>query len=206
MDKNNEIKSPLLMVDSSEKDGKAEIVMDYILSWCLRCTQDGYILDKPILKEKCTFMLSKLLGFSLTNKTIKSVKVWKEWEHIDLCVEVIISCETGEEKHAIMIENKYYTGLKLSKDTDGEYKNQILVYKKKFDHFYTSQKNLDINKLHYCVITCIYKNDDKFHDKFGYLGSGEYKWVNVYSLCELVPDNKKTESDIYNEFLLEDWY
>ena len=49
---------PKLMVDSSEKDGKAEIIMDYVLSWCLRradeiCQKD----NKPILYEYCRYML-----------------------------------------------------------------------------------------------------------------------------------------------------
>lgn len=35
-----------------------------------------------------------------------------------------------EEKHAILIENKYYTPLHLTKDDDGQYKNQLEVYRK----------------------------------------------------------------------------
>ena len=43
---------PKFMVDSSDKDGKAEIVMDYVMSWCLRradeiCESD----NKPYVRQ-----------------------------------------------------------------------------------------------------------------------------------------------------------
>ena len=42
-------KLPKLMVDSSEKDGKAEIVMDYVLSWCLRRADEICQRDKSCM-------------------------------------------------------------------------------------------------------------------------------------------------------------
>ena len=71
---------PRLMVDSSENDGKAEIVMDYVLSWCLRradiiCLND----NKPILYRYCRDMLALLCDIDLNDSVIfKEVKVSKE--------------------------------------------------------------------------------------------------------------------------------
>ena len=39
---------PKLMIDDSENDGKAEIVMDYVLSWCLRRASVICANEKPV--------------------------------------------------------------------------------------------------------------------------------------------------------------
>ena len=69
---------PKLMVDSSENDGKAEIVMDYVLSWCLRradviCLHD----NKPILYRYCRNMLALLCDIDLNDSHYCPVKVDK---------------------------------------------------------------------------------------------------------------------------------
>lgn len=201
------MENPMLMRDSSEKDGKAEIVMDYVLSWCLRCAQDECFPDKPILKKYCRFMLSRLLKMSLDGISVQSVEVWKEWNQIDLCVEVVLKRETGEvENHAIMIENKYYTGLHLSRDADGNYRNQLLVYRDKFDKFYDEKPEWKSENMHYCVITCVYRDTPGFKETYGILEEEEYKDFLLFSLKELVPGEEMTESDIYNEFMIGDWH
>ena len=201
---NEKTKGPLFMLDQSEKDGKAEIVMDYCLSWFLRCAQDDVCLDKPKLKNRCRFMLNELLGGLLEDDdSIFKVEVWKESAHIDLWVTVVIQKANGKdkEKHAIMIENKYYTGLHLSRDTDGEYRNQLVVYKKKFDAYYDESWIL-----HHCVITCMYRNNPHFDALFGEVGRAEeLQEFSMFSLDDLLPDLEETESDIYNEFMLKDW-
>ena len=106
---------PYLMCDDSETDGKAEAMMDYVMSWCFRCTSYEYVkLKQPILYRYCKFMLCKLIGLTdqIDSITFEKVKVWKQWKYIDLWVEVEI-CIKGKgnvacikEKHAILIENK----------------------------------------------------------------------------------------------------
>ena len=46
------IKTPQLMKDSSEVDGHAEAVMDYVLSWCLRWSESKYKDVRPILHRR----------------------------------------------------------------------------------------------------------------------------------------------------------
>ena len=107
---------PKLMVDSkNDKDGKAETMLDYVLSWCLRRAESSCKSDnKPILYGKCCYMLGKLLDLKedLDEIEFTSVKTWKQWKYIDLCVEVEVLNNGKTKKHAILIENKYYTGLR----------------------------------------------------------------------------------------------
>ena len=141
------IEMPRLMVDSSENDGKAEIVMDYVLSWCLRradviCQND----NKPILYRYCRNMLALLCDKDLNDSIIfRGVRVWKEDQHIDLWVELIIENNGVADKHAILIENKYYSSLHDSKDSDGCYRNQLQVYKNRFDAHYNKILILGLN-------------------------------------------------------------
>ena len=137
---------PKLMVDSSEKDGKAEIVMDYVLSWCLRRADEICQTDnKPILYEYCRYMLGKLCEIDVNESVVfKDVKVWKEDQNIDLWVELVVETDGKSQKHAILIENKYYTGLHLTRDSEGQYRNQLEVYKERFIEHY-SKKDDDWN-------------------------------------------------------------
>lgn len=189
---------PKLMVDSSEKDGKAEIVMDYVLSWCLRradeiCQRD----NKPILYEYCRYMLGKLCEIDVNDSVnFQNVEVWKEDQNIDLWVELEVEINDTSQKHAILIENKYYTGLHLTRDSDGEYRNQLEVYKKRFDEHYSKKE--EEWKLHYNLVTCVERESPAFtmYDiakDFGY---------QVHSFYDMLisPEPEPTESDIFNEF------
>lgn len=188
---------PKLMVDSSEKDGKAEIVMDYVLSWCLRradeiCQSD----NKPILYEYCRYMLGKLCQIDVNESvTFRDVNVWKEDQNIDLWVELIVESDGKTQKHAILIENKYYTGLHDSCDSDGVYRNQLEVYRKRFDGHYSKQH--DQWDLHYNLITCIEREDPSFA-KYDVANDFGYQVHSFYDM--LVPEPELTESDIFNEF------
>ena len=197
----SDIERPLLMCDDSEKDGKAEVVMQYVLSWCFRNAVKEPSNNKPNLFRKCKHMLCELLGFNENDIEFQDVKVWKEECRIDLWVEVKLLNKGNPERHAILIETKYYTGLHDAKDDDGEYRNQLLVYKKKFDKYY--EQHLEFKK-HYVLISCIYRTDEKFSmyeiaKDFGY---------RIFSRTDLLDKKdcaQETESDIFNEFWFRDW-
>ena len=189
---------PKLMIDSSEKDGKAEIVMDYVLSWCLRRADEICQIDnKPILYEYCRYMLGKLCEIDVNESLVfKDVKVWKEDQNIDLWVELIVETDGKSQKHAILIENKYYTGLHPARDNEGQYRNQLEVYKEKFIEHYS--KKDDDWKLHYNLVTCVERESPAFAM---YDVAKEFKY-QVYSIYDLLvsTDPQPTESDIFNEF------
>lgn len=194
----DENKLPKLMVDSSDTDGKAEIVMDYVLSWCLRradiiCQAD----NKPVLYKYCRYMLGKLCKIDVKDSVIfKNVKIWKEVQNIDLWVELEMETEGISQKHAILIENKYYSGLRSVKDSDGEYRNQLEVYRKRFDGYY-SKKIEEEWILHYNLITCHDHDSLKFSKYYDEAGKYGFK---VYAYYQLLLDDKPAESDIFNEF------
>lgn len=200
------IEMPRLMVDSSENDGKAEIVMDYVLSWCLRradviCQND----NKPILYRYCRNMLALLCDKDLNDSIIfRGVRVWKEDQHIDLWVELIIENNGVADKHAILIENKYYSSLHDSKDSDGCYRNQLQVYKNRFDAHYNKDSDTWIK--HYNLITCIERNDPKFSAYYDIAKSFGFKVISFYEMLGKEPEEgcyyEYTESDIFNEFWL----
>ena len=125
---------PKLMIDESDLDGSAETVMDYVISWTLRRADVICANDKPKLYDYCRVILANILSIDLNDSIIfEDIKVWKQDQRIDLWVELVVSMDNQKEQHAILIENKYYSQLHNTKDTDGEYRNQLIVYKNKFD-------------------------------------------------------------------------
>lgn len=145
------MKDSVLMCDSTEGDGKAEIVMDYIMSWSLRHATDEYIKSQPILSEYCRYMLGILLDITIGNDMqVESVKVWKEWQNIDLCVEAIIKKGDQTNYYALLIENKYYGKL---------HDNQLQRYQAIFDAYYEAKnkeikRKIDQWELRYKLVSC----------------------------------------------------
>lgn len=203
----------LLMKDNSEGDGKAEILMDYIMSYSLRHAVDKYLIEKPMLCRYCRYMLGVLLDdFSITDTTkIESVKVWKEWQYMDLCVEVVIKVGEATQTYAILIENKYYSKLR---------ENQLVDYQKKFDEYYDNNKEVYVPKANrsYKLVTCHEEeNIEKIYgieiEKTKSEGKKGFKALQFY---DLLPEKfqhgdennyiyEETESDIFNEFWLRHW-
>ena len=189
---------PQFMRDSSSNDGHAEPIMDYVISWCLRRADVICKDEKPILYSHCRFMLGKLLGEDNIDDVIFSnVKVWKQNQHIDLWVELTKACQGEITKHALLIENKYYTGLHDTNDIDGKRRNQLEVYKKKFEAHYNSQS--ETWQKHYALITCLERENDSKFEQYRIAEDFEF---NLFSFYELLENDTQTESDLFNEF----WY
>lgn len=191
-------KHSLLMRDSSEKDGKLETLLDYVLSWTLRRSEIKYSKEKPNLYQYCRAILGKLIEITMTDEVIiNEVKTRKQHENIDLWVNVDLTINGKSEKHSILVENKAYSFPHTSRDEDGEYKNQLEVYKKKFD-----KECADNSKCHYVLITCHEEDEvlDSLKDicaKFNF---------TVFSVTDLQSNEADdTESDIFNEFWLRYW-
>lgn len=196
--------APQLMVDDSEFDGNAETMMDYIISWTLRRADVECSEEKPRLYNHCRHILGTLLGIEVTDQVIfKSVKVWKQWVRIDLSVELELEIGGKTTKHAILIENKYYSPLHDATAEDRTRKSQLAVYRETFDSHYQKEEQEGRHwEKHYVLITCIKRSDEKF---VIYNDAIKYDFT-IYHLKELVKkENDKytdTESDIFNEFWL----
>ena len=190
---------PRLMTDSSTKDGKAETMMDYIISWTLRSAEDKYKETRPILNKNAKKILLYLIGYQKESDIeIIEVQTWKQSSQIDLWGEIRLKRNGQEELHAILIESKYYTGLHNATDIDGEKRNQLIVYKKKFDNYYNAQNENWIR--HYNLITCIEREEP---DKFTRYEIAKEFGFDIFTFYEIVNIGlEETESDIFNEFWL----
>ena len=111
----------ILMRDSTRNNGYAEIVMDYIISYTLR---KSYENDMPIFQRNSRAILFKRIGLEDVGQKIISVKVWKQWKRMDLCAEILLDIDGVEEKHALLIEDKFYTA---------PHDNQLARYKADFN-------------------------------------------------------------------------
>ena len=199
----------LLMNDDSSNDGKAEIVMDYVMSYSLRHAIDKYLIEKPMLCRYCRYMLGALLGIKIDDNTkVESVSVWKEWQYMDLCVETTIK-ENGESHtYALLVENKYYTGL------NG---NQLEKYKTKFDDYYAT-KNVPQNYRRYRLVSCL-EDTKKIEQMYGikvskypeaesqtdFLAMPFYDLLSKKYWHDDIWAYEDTESEIFNEFWLRKW-
>lgn len=183
------------MTDHSEGDKGKEAVMDFQVSWVLRMAADeDYTKDKPIFHLYSKFMLLKLLNMSIPNHVqIKKVRVWKEWENIDLCVEVELERNKDIEYHFMLIENKVYTNMKIWQRDN--YPNMLKQYYDK----YPDKRNY---KPHYVLITCAEKDED-IEKLRAFCANTEWNVLSIYDI--LLDLDIETESEMFNEFWIYNW-
>lgn len=188
------------MSDHSEGDHGLEAILDYELSWVLRMAADDECRKtKPRLYQQCRHILFKLLGIEdNSNIVIDCVKVWKQWSYIDLVADVYLIVNNRKELHVILAENKAYTLMK-----ENQRDNYPKVAKDVYDN-YAQYKDYRNYTMHKVLVTCfgveedLYKYQQKFVEKTDW---------RVFSIEEL-PDwnvEEQTESDLFNEFWLNDW-
>jgi len=199
----------ILMNDDTTGNGKAEIIMDYVMSYSLRHAVDKYLVEKPKLCRYCRYMLSRLIDVDITDQThIVSVKVWREWKYIDLRVEVAIQEGKIEQTYALLIENKYYSKLR---------KNQLVDYKKTFDEYYQNKETyVPMENRRYKLVAC--HEEDKieqlYREEVNKTKSKNDNGFDIRSFYDLLPKKywhedkwvyEVTESEIFNEFWLSKW-
>ena len=133
-------KLPSFWKDDSESD-KLEEVIDFFLSWTLRCAESKY----KEVNDQLHIYSKKVLSYflfgnyeELDYKNIVRVSTEKQWKHIDLWVEIEI--ENGE-KYVLVIEDKYYSIVT---------NDQLLKYRKIAEN-YCSVKKKDF-KIKFAVV------------------------------------------------------
>lgn len=190
---------PFLMCDDSEKDGHAETMMDYVLSWSLRCTKYPFIKDnKPLLYHYCKYILCTFIDKlqDMNNITIDDVRVCKQKHYIDLWVEVDLHIDNREEHHAILIEDKYYTGV---------HDDQLARYKRIFEEHYQDKEKYPRRNLHYVLITCLYSDNIHYAPLAQAAKENGFEIYQLYDIVDNSIGYKETESDIFNELFLREW-
>jgi hypothetical protein len=187
------------MWDDSNKDGHAETIMDYVISWCLRCTNYQYVKDfHPILYQYCMFMLCKLIGKQqdIDRISIEHVTVKKQEQKVDLWVEIDLIIDNKKERHAILIEDKYYTSV---------HDDQLKRYRQIFDEYYGNKNDYPEKNRHYALITCLYDVNSHYAPLEAAATVNKYKIYHLYYLVDSTLNYKESESDIFNELFLREW-
>lgn len=195
-----ECKQGKFMCDCTTGSHGVETILDYQLSWVLRCAADRNLSsEKPELYHQCITIFMHLIdpdkAMAGKNVSIESVKVWKQWEKIDLIANIIIKVNGVEERHVLVIEDKAYTHM-----TEHQRDDYPELVKSEYDG-YDDWKGYH---LHLCVVTC-HSWGDGGNEAIEELckGSG---WRVI--AMENLPDwnaGSPTESDLFNEFWFTIW-
>ncbi|MBR6055214.1 MAG: PD-(D/E)XK nuclease family protein [Bacteroidales bacterium] len=181
------------LTDSTDgKDGAKEVIMDYVISWTLRRAQNICAGEKPILYRYCRKFLGKLIGQEISDFDFVEVETWKQESRIDLWVWV----KVNNVEHDILIEDKYYSPV---------HNDQLNRYREVFDDWIGENRADSIR--HYWLLTCYEQGVTDIYD-IAVRNSG-FKilfWDQMLDAmgCN-IEEPVKSESDIFNEFWLENW-
>lgn len=208
--KNEEIKSSIadlqsmFMNDDSEGDHGKEAMLDYQLSYLLRLAstyETGFELGQrtimKLIEEK--YQLNQL-GY-IDNVDFISVKVWKQWQKIDLIAEVEVDLgsvvESNIEHHVIVVEDKAYTGI---------HDDQLNRYNQTVEEWYKGKEV----KIHYWVIT-FFDNDTKEFEAISNQcreAKGRWECISFEDVVDLTYDERisGTGNDIIDEFWIKRWF
>jgi hypothetical protein len=208
--KNEEIKSSIadlqsmFMNDDSEGDHGKEAMLDYQLSYLLRLAstyETGFELGQrtimKLIEEK--YQLNQL-GY-IDNVDFISVKVWKQWQKIDLIAEVEVDLGSGVESniehHVIVVEDKAYTGI---------HDDQLNRYNQTVEEWYKGKEV----KIHYWVIT-FFDNDTKEFEAISNQcreAKGRWECISLEDVVDLTYDERisGTGNDIIDEFWIKRWF
>lgn len=198
MEKDRMDKTKSFFMHDEKNTGKKESLVDFFLSWTLRCiTNRERDYHNPKMEEYCKSITSVLLfgdAEKLSKYEIKQVKTWLQWKNIDLCAEFyLFNNETQkEEKYALLLENKVYTSI---------HNNQLQNYKETFERYY---KDTEFNR-EYVFFSC--KSELSDWEKKECI-SASYR---AYTMDEVLNSAKKekewdwTGNALFDEFWLSTW-
>jgi len=174
---------PSFFTDDSESF-KVEEVIDYFLSWTIRCA-DIEFKENKLVNRYSKMILSKILfddENKLESQTISNIKTWKQWQNVDIWVHL----EIEKKKIAIIIENKMYSTIR---------ENQLSKYIEIANGFYADKPEYNTK---FIFIRPDYDHEIKYNEKEMVKKEG-YNYFNLSELQDVLP-NKKTGNDLFDEF------
>ena len=191
----------MFMNDESEGDHGKEAMLDYQLSYLLRLAST-YEFGDNLGKRTLMKLIEKEYhldhyGYIIEMVDIISVKVWKQWQKIDLIAEVEVDFWGVKEHHVIVVENKAYTGI---------HDDQLSRYNQAVEDWY---KDKDV-KIHYWVIT-FYDNDTKEFEAISnqcHEAKGRWECISFEDVVDLTDGERMsgTMNNIIDEFWIKKWY
>lgn len=181
-------KYPSFFCDNSTSD-KLEEVLDFILSWTLRCANSKYAEVDNLLHSYAKRVLAYCLfqdADALENSVVSEVKVWRQCMQIDLWVELVID----NEHYALIIENKMYAPIR-----DGQldkYKNIAI------NHYNNHPKYKHI-------VYILYRGDVVLPRDEEICAEKGYKLISSDDLKEAMKAEKLTGNFMFDEFWFYWW-
>ena len=118
--------------------------------------------------------------------------------YCDVVADVYLSIEVRHELHVILAENKAYTMMK-----DNQRDNYPKIIKEAYDNYprYSNYRNY---KLHKVLITCFSSSETSYKQLQQFIEGTDWSIFSVEDLPDWTADNP-TESDLFNDFWLNDW-
>lgn len=176
------LKLPSFFKDQS-KSYKYEELIDYFISWTIRCS-DLIYENNGLINKYSKKILSKLIFDDekvLDSKRIKNVQVWKQSDNIDLWIELEI--ENDPQKIVLIIESKMYSSIR---------DNQLKKYKTFIENYYSDRKDY---KLNFVLLRPDYEHD--YEKDFCY--EQGFLHINIEELQELLNEGE-TGNYLFDEF------
>lgn len=177
---------PSFFKDSSDSM-KYEEVIDFFMSWTIRCADDKNRTVDPLVHNNAKAILAKLIKVEKNDELVfTDVEVWKQHRRIDLWVEFRLN----DKPQALIIETKMYSTIR---------QNQLESYKKLVEDYY-KEKNDKVLR-HFVVLRPDYELGNNNPSEQSHCKDHGYTYLNLEQLqdvCKTLP----TGNDLFDEF----WY
>lgn len=183
----------LFMQDNWGSNHGYEAMLDFQMSWLMRLAAEKSI-DKPRLHEISRDVLLRLIEKEGEQGVeIEQVIVKRQWSKIDVIAEVDVLINGNKEQHLVVIEDKAYTKLR---------KNQLIRYTDAVKDVYEGER-----EIHYWLITFFDKsNGDNYNALELESKRAHWGFLSFYDVIDLKDGFEPSESDLFNEFWLKEWY
>jgi len=181
---------PSFFYDNSEKD-EAELLLDFYLSFTLRCAIDNHPAIPPLVNEYSKKILFLLLNEEIANKNlieVIEVRTWKQWERIDLIAEIDLKIDDKPISFVLVFENKLYTIT---------HSNQLKKYKEVTENSYRNHPQKNHYKIFYYYLTCMDEIPEK--DLVECKKQG-FKTLTFQDLRDSINTDKRTGDTLFDEF------
>jgi hypothetical protein len=187
---------PHFFYDEGQKSFQAEVMVDFFISWTLRCAEDKYKeIDPNVQMYSKTILLYLLKKANVINNKsnieISSVHTEKQWDRIDLLAEVIIKENNTVKNIVLVFENKLYTHV---------HDNQLRRYIKSINKFYDNHiPKKKFEERYFFFLTAADKISEC--DKIECEKTEKFIPLTVFDLRNAIGENAKvTGNYLFDEF------
>lgn len=171
-----------------------EALLDYFISWTLRCAVDSVAKENELLNNYAKQLLAMCIfndPTKLDGKSVSECRSWKQESKVDLWFEVVVE----GEKYAVVFENKAHTHM---------HDNQLKRYYDEVEQYYNGT---NIERV-YIYLT----QKDNFNDgELTTLKNSHFKPLLLDTLTSVVWNGKDIEeqqltgSDLFDAFWFRWW-